>query len=203
MRVFLSYILISLQLLASAQSSNRKNPVEKITRSDYIEMYAPFAVKEMLISGVPASITLAQGILESGDGNSTLSRNANNHFGIKCHGMWEGDKYYMDDDAKGECFRVYTSVFDSYRDHSEFLSGRSRYAALFELRRTDYKGWAHGLKKAGYATNPKYPALLIKIIEENALAKFDKMKSPPEGKLNLQKDQKCALQISHFRSMSS
>ena len=143
MRVFLSYILISLQLLASAQSSNRKNPVEKITRSDYIEMYAPFAVKEMLISGVPASITLAQGILESGDGNSVLSRNANNHFGIKCHGLWEGEKYYMDDDSKGECFRVYTTVFESYRDHSEFLSGRGRYASLFELRKTDYKSWAH------------------------------------------------------------
>jgi len=188
MRVFLSYIFITLQLLASAQSSNRKNPVEKITRTDYIEMYAPFAVKEMLMSGVPASITLAQGILESGDGNSVLSRNANNHFGIKCHGMWEGEKYYMDDDAKGECFRVYTTVFESYRDHSEFLSGRGRYASLFELRGTDYKGWAHGLKKAGYATNPKYPALLIKIIEENALAKFDKMKSPPEGKLNFPTD---------------
>ncbi|MFT7102056.1 MAG: hypothetical protein ACJAYA_000619 [Bacteroidia bacterium] len=181
MRIFLSYILITLQLLASAQSSNRKGSVEKITRSDYINMYAPFAVKEMLQSGVPASITLAQGILESGDGNSALSRNANNHFGIKCHGLWEGEKYYMDDDAKGECFRVYTSVFESYRDHSEFLSGRSRYASLFELRTTDYKGWAHGLKKAGYATNPKYPALLIKIIEENALAKYDRMKSPPEG----------------------
>jgi len=181
MRIFLSYLLITLQLLASAQSSNRQGSVEKITRSDYINMYAPFAVKEMLQSGVPASITLAQGILESGDGNSALSRNANNHFGIKCHGLWEGEKYYMDDDAKGECFRVYTSVFESYRDHSEFLSGRSRYASLFELRTTDYKGWAHGLKKAGYATNPKYPALLIKIIEENALAKYDRMKSPPEG----------------------
>lgn len=140
------------------------------------------------MSGVPASITLAQGILESGDGNSVLSRNANNHFGIKCHGLWEGEKYYMDDDSKGECFRVYASVFDSYRDHSEFLSGRGRYASLFELRKTDYKSWAHGLKKAGYATNPKYPALLIKIIEENALAKYDRMKSPPEGKLKLPKE---------------
>lgn len=181
MRVILSYILISLQLVALAQSSNRKPLADKITRSDYIEMYAEFAVKEMLLSGVPASITLAQGILESGDGNSVLSREANNHFGIKCHGMWEGEKYYMDDDTKGECFRVYKTVFESYRDHSEFLSGRDRYAELFELRRTDYKGWAHGLKKAGYATNPKYPALLIKIIEENDLAKFDKMKSPPKS----------------------
>ncbi len=181
MRVFLSYIFIMLQLAVVAQSSNPNPPYEKLTRSDYIEKYAPFAVKEMLISGVPASITLAQGILESGDGNSLLAREAKNHFGIKCHGMWEGKKYYMDDDTKNECFRVYTSVFDSYRDHSEFLSGRDRYAALFELRRTDYKGWAHGLKKAGYATNPKYPALLIKIIEENDLTKYDRMKSPPKG----------------------
>lgn len=179
-----------LQLLVSAQSSNRKAPFEKNTRSDYIEMYAPFAVKEMLISGVPASITLAQGILESGDGNSVLSREANNHFGIKCHGTWEGKKYYMDDDSKGECFRVYKSVFESYQDHSEFLSGRERYAALFQLRRTDYKGWAHGLKKAGYATNPKYPALLIKIIEEHDLDKYDRMKTPPEGKLKPPKDER-------------
>lgn len=181
MRVILSYILIGFQLVAAAQSSTPKKPFAKLTRTDYIEKYAPFAVKEMLISGVPASITLAQGILESGDGNSLLAREANNHFGIKCHGMWEGDKYYMDDDAKNECFRVYESVFDSYKDHSEFLSGRERYAKLFELKRTDYKGWAHGLKKAGYATNPKYPALLIKIIEENGLAKYDRMKTAPRS----------------------
>lgn len=181
MRSILAYILIGFQLVAAAQSSTPKKPFTKLTRSDYIDKYAPFAVKEMLISGVPASITLAQGILESGDGNSLLAREAKNHFGIKCHGMWEGDKFYMDDDAKGECFRVYESVFDSYRDHSEFLSGRERYAALFELRRTDYKRWAHGLKKAGYATNPKYPALLIKIIEENDLTRYDRMKSPPKS----------------------
>ena len=179
-----------LHLVVSAQSSNPKKPFKKFTRSQYIEMYAPFAVKEMLISGVPASITLAQGILESGDGNSSLARNARNHFGIKCHGMWEGEKYYMDDDAKGECFRVYSSVFESYRDHSEFLSGRSRYADLFKLRKTDYKGWAHGLKKAGYATNPKYPALLIKIIEENKLDKYDRMKSAPKGGAKMPKDGK-------------
>ncbi len=181
MRSFLSYLLISLHLVAFAQSSNRTSPFEKLTRSQYIERYAPYAVKEMLLSGVPASITLAQGILESGDGNSTLAQRANNHFGIKCHGVWEGKKFHMDDDSKGECFRVYESVFESYRDHSEFLSGRERYAKLFELRRTDYKGWAHGLKDAGYATNPKYPALLIKIIEENELDKYDRMTSPPAG----------------------
>ncbi|MFM1875749.1 MAG: hypothetical protein RL266_1486 [Bacteroidota bacterium] len=186
MRGFLSYLLIVVQLVAAAQSSNRQG--EKLSRQDYIELYAPFAVQEMLISGVPASITLSQGILESGDGNSTLAREANNHFGIKCHGMWEGKKYHMDDDAKGECFRVYETVFDSYRDHSEFLRSRERYAGLFQLRITDYKGWANGLKDAGYATNPKYPALLIKIIEENDLTKYDRMKSPPEGKLPVHGD---------------
>ncbi|MCB0756698.1 MAG: glucosaminidase domain-containing protein [Flavobacteriales bacterium] len=182
MRSILAYILIGFQLVAAAQSSNPEPPFEKLTREQYIDLFAPFAVKEMLISGVPASITLAQGILESGDGNSVLAREANNHFGIKCHGMWDGKKYYMDDDAKNECFRVYGSVFDSYRDHSEFLSTRDRYAALFELKKTDYHGWAHGLKKAGYATNPKYPHLLIKIIEENGLAKYDRMKTPPDSK---------------------
>lgn len=174
-------------LIALTTASSFAQPKDKTryTRQDYIDMYAGFAVQEMLISGVPASITLAQGILESGDGNSGLAKNARNHFGIKCHGMWEGEKYYMDDDAKGECFRVYESVFDSYKDHSAFLSGRQRYADLFKLKLTDYKGWARGLKKAGYATNPKYPALLIKIIEENNLSKYDRMKKPPKGGLKV------------------
>ncbi|MCF8258362.1 MAG: glucosaminidase domain-containing protein [Flavobacteriales bacterium] len=154
---------------------------ERITREMYVDTYAPAAVQEMLISGVPASITLAQGILESGDGNSTLAKVAQNHFGIKCHGLWEGEKYYHDDDSKGECFRVYPSVFESYRDHSEFLRTRDRYADLFKLKLTDYEGWAHGLKKAGYATNPKYPELLIKIIEEHGLAQYDHMTTPPKS----------------------
>lgn len=161
---------------------------ERISREQYIDMYAPSAVQEMLISGVPASITLAQGILESGDGNSALAKVARNHFGIKCHGMWEGEKYYHDDDAKGECFRVYPTVFDSYRDHSDFLRTRDRYADLFKLKLTDYKGWAHGLKKAGYATNPKYPDLLIKIIEENDLARYDRMTKPPKSGEKLPKE---------------
>ncbi len=182
-------IALALPVLISAQPKDGKNKT-RYSRADYIEMYAGFAVEEMLLSGVPASITLAQGILESGDGNSTLAKKANNHFGIKCHGMWEGKKYYMDDDAKGECFRVYHSVFDSYKDHSDFLKGRDRYADLFKLRLTDYKGWARGLKQAGYATNPKYPALLIKIIEENDLAKYDRMKKAPKGGAKLPKEKK-------------
>lgn len=153
---------------------------ERYSRTDYIIMYRGFAVKEMLQSGVPASITLSQGILESGDGNSTLATKAKNHFGIKCHTEWNGEKYYMDDDHKGECFRVYNSVFDSYRDHSEFLRTRNRYANLFTLDKTDYKGWAKGLKEAGYATNPKYPELLIKIIEENELHQYDLLTEVPK-----------------------
>lgn len=182
MRPSLFVLLIIIGLSGAAQNSLVKDPLDKLTRAEYIETYAPFAVREMLQSGVPASITLSQGILESSDGNSTLAREANNHFGIKCHGIWEGKKYHMDDDAKGECFRVYPSVFDSYRDHSEFLGSRDRYASLFKLEKTDYKAWAQGLKDAGYATNPKYPALLIKIIEENELHRYDLMTEVPKGR---------------------
>ncbi len=144
------------------------------TKQSYIEEYKEIAVKEMLRCGIPASITLAQGILESSFGNSELSRRSNNHFGIKCHSDWGGKKVYHDDDEKQECFRKYRKAEESFIDHSDFLLGRSRYAFLFKLRPTDYKGWAHGLKKAGYATNPKYPKLLITIIEEHDLSKYDK-----------------------------
>lgn len=152
---------------------------KRITRAEYIETYKDEAIKEMHNSGVPASITLAQGILESGDGNSALARYANNHFGIKCHSSWKGETFIQDDDAKDECFRKYKSAFESFADHSEFLK-RKRYAELFELKITDYKGWAKGLKKAGYATNPKYPELLIDLIEKNDLAKYDKIKPGKE-----------------------
>lgn len=175
-------LLILWAVVAMAAQSQPEAPGERMTKADYIDTYAPHAVAEMLRSGVPASITLAQGMLESGDGNSNLAIKAKNHFGIKCHGMWEGRTYHMDDDAKNECFRAYDDVLDSYRDHSEFLRTRERYAFLFELKRDDYKGWAHGLKKAGYATNPKYPELLIKMIEEQDLAKYDHMKEPPKSK---------------------
>jgi len=177
-----SGLIIAFWVILMSAGAAQTQPVQrKFTRQDYIEKYKYLAVKEMLISGVPASITLAQGLLESGDGNSTLALKANNHFGIKCHGDWEGNKYYMDDDRKGECFRVYESVFDSYRDHSEFLKTRERYAELFTLKRTDYKAWARGLKKAGYATNPDYPQLLIKIIEDNNLHQYDEMSEVPEN----------------------
>jgi LysM repeat protein len=124
--------------------------------------------------GVPASIILAQGILESGSGNSRLAKLANNHFGIKCHSNWTGPKIYHDDDQKGECFRSYRSPEYSYRDHSEFLRGARRYAFLFDLNPTDYKEWAKGLQKAGYATDPGYPQKLIRIIEETKIYQLDK-----------------------------
>lgn len=140
----------------------------------YIRKYAPLAVLEMHKYDIPASITLAQGILESGNGRSQLASKSNNHFGIKCHVGWKGQKVYHDDDEKGECFRKYKFVETSYKDHSEFLSGRRRYEKLFKLRKSDYKGWAKGLKKAGYATDKKYPKKIIKIIETYNLYEFDK-----------------------------
>ncbi len=140
---------------------------------DYINKYKKVAIREMKAYGIPASITLAQGILESGSGKSYLAREANNHFGIKCHEDWKGKRVYHDDDERNECFRSYKDPYESFRDHSEFLTTRSRYAFLFEESPTDYKAWARGLKKAGYATNRKYPQLLIDLIERYELHKYD------------------------------
>lgn len=139
----------------------------------YIDTFSDIAKEEMLQYGIPASITLAQGILESGAGRGELTQKANNHFGIKCHTTWTGEKVYHDDDEKGECFRKYIDAKYSFRDHSLFLTQRSRYQDLFKLRKDDYKGWAKGLKKAGYATDPKYPDKLITIIEKNQLYRYD------------------------------
>ncbi|MBQ9397642.1 MAG: glucosaminidase domain-containing protein [Bacteroidales bacterium] len=147
---------------------------QKLTRQQYIEQYADIAVREMKATGIPASITLAQGCLESGNGNSTLATKANNHFGIKCHG-WKGKSIKHTDDAPDECFRSYDSAEASFRDHSDFLRYRDRYATLFNLDPTDYKGWAYGLQKAGYATATTYAASLIRIIEENELYRYDRL----------------------------
>ena len=149
-------------------------------QEDYIRKYSATAVREMYRSGVPASITLAQGLLESRYGQSELAVKGNNHFGIKCHD-WTGKKMYYDDDAKGECFRVYASADESFRDHSDFLRYRDRYKFLFDYEVTDYKAWAHGLKKAGYATDPAYPSKLIKIIEDYQLYDYDTMTSAAPG----------------------
>ena len=146
---------------------------QRLSVQDYIQKYKNDAVKDMLKTGVPASITMAQALLESENGNSPLAREANNHFGIKCHKEWTGPVYLHDDDLKQECFRKYGSALESYDDHSSFLRTRDRYAGLFLLDRKDYKGWAYGLKKAGYATNPKYPQMIIKLIEDNRLFELD------------------------------
>jgi len=137
-------------------------------------MWKNEAIAQMVAHKIPASITLAQGILESGYGNSELARYGNNHFGIKCHD-WKGETMLKDDDHKDDCFRKYETANESFDDHSKFLAKRGRYSSLFDLKTTDYKGWAKGLKKAGYATNPKYANLLIDLIEENELYKYDAM----------------------------
>ena len=140
--------------------------------AQYLKIFGPIAQGEMKQYKIPASITLAQGLLESGFGEGRLALEGNNHFGIKCHQTWQGERIYHDDDKKGECFRVYTDAGESYRDHSLFLSERDRYAFLFRLGKRDYKAWAKGLKKAGYATDPKYPDKLIRLIERFDLAQY-------------------------------
>lgn len=169
MRYFCNILISSIVLLFSLGSAKAVTSPQKA----YIEKYSVLAVQEMYRSGVPASITLAQGMLESGNGLSELALKGNNHFGIKCHNNWKGDRIYHDDDRKGECFRKYSDVELSYRDHSDFLRYRDRYKFLFDLEITDYQGWAHGLKKAGYATDPSYPKKLIRIIEEYQLYEYD------------------------------
>ena len=170
--LFRTAIITALSVLMAPIVVLAHGEPKKNTRAEYIATWKDVAIREMQEHGIPASITLAQAILESGDGNSELARKANNHFGIKCHD-WTGKKSYHDDDHKGECFRSYKSAAESFDDHSIFLK-RSRYAFLYDYDITDYKAWAKGLKKAGYATNPKYPELLIRLIEENNLQQYDK-----------------------------
>ncbi len=167
-------------LFAGQTLYSQSKPVRKSTRQ-YIEEFREDAIREMHKDGIPASITLAQGIQESNSGNSPLAIYANNHFGIKCANNWNGQTYTQDDDTKDECFRKYETVFDSYADHSDFLKSRARYAILFQLPITDYVGWANGLKSCGYATDPLYARRLIKIIEDNQLYYLDTIKPiPPE-----------------------
>tara|TARA_B100001778_G_C18591672_1_gene632571 strand:+ start:371 stop:1171 length:801 start_codon:yes stop_codon:yes gene_type:complete len=157
--------------LENKKSDLKRNKISDI--NEYIKRFSEVAQEEMKRYKIPASITLAQGILESGVGGGRLALKANNHFGIKCHKEWKGKKIYHDDDKKGECFRVYKNPITSYRDHSVFLSQRSRYDFLFNYKITNYKAWAKGLKKAGYATDPKYPDKLIEIIERYKLYRYD------------------------------
>lgn len=166
--IFLLFIFcFGFGLSTQAQSLN-KNYL------NYIESWHQTAVKQQKKYGIPASITLAQGLLESGAGQSYMSRESNNHFGIKCHD-WQGDKVFHDDDEEKECFRKYDNASESYEDHSLFLKNRPRYAGLFNLKQTDYVNWAHGLKKAGYATDPAYAYKLIALIETYNLHQYDKM----------------------------
>ena len=151
--------------------------VNRISNKEYVDQWKNVAVEQMLAYKIPASITMAQAILESGSGNSALALKANNHFGIKCHG-WKGKEMYKDDDAKDECFRAYQTAAESFKDHSLFLEKNSRYDFLFMYEQSDYKSWAKGLKKAGYATNPKYPRLLIDIIEKYNLQELDQLNQP-------------------------
>ncbi|MCB2195002.1 MAG: glucosaminidase domain-containing protein [Bacteroidetes bacterium] len=153
--------------------TNNNSTYVSLERRDYIKQYKDLAIIEMRRSKIPASITLAQALLESDNGNSTLARRANNHFGIKCHSNWKGPKVHHDDDRRGECFRKYKTVYESYADHSDFIVRGARYAFLFELSPTDYKSWAKGLQKAGYATSRTYASMLIRIIEDNQLYVFD------------------------------
>jgi uncharacterized FlgJ-related protein len=154
------------------------------SKKEYVNLWSDIAVEQMMLHNVPASITLAQGILESGSGTSKLAIEGNNHFGIKCHG-WTGKAIYLDDDEKGECFRVYDNAKESYEDHSKFLTENKRYNSLFELSISDYQGWANGLKTSGYATNPKYADQLISLIEELNLSEYDSQTGTSLASLNL------------------
>lgn len=167
MRKFIGFIFILFLTLPLFSQTDK---------ADYIQQYKSVAVKKMKEFGIPASITLAQGIIESRSGKSDLAIKANNHFGIKCHNEWDGKTFIMDDDTRNECFRQYKTAEQSFEDHSQFLTSRDRYAFLFEYDATDYKRWAKGLQKAGYATNPQYAQMLIKVIEENNLHRFDNVK---------------------------
>ena len=159
-------------LFAAAFTAGQSFAQSKAIIQAYIEKFKDIAIEEMQRTGVPASITLAQGIHETGAGTSDLVTRSNNHFGIKCKTEWQGERVYHDDDARGECFRKYDDPVVSYRDHSDFLRNRAHYASLFTLDPTDYEAWAHGLKKAGYATNPKYPQILIKLIRDYNLQDY-------------------------------
>ena len=169
------FLVFSLLFVSAFSASSQ----DKMSRRDYINTFKELAIREMHRSGIPASITMAQACLESENGNSTLSQKSNNHFGIKCKSDWKGAREYKDDDEKNECFRSYHTVYESYKDHTDYLVQTPRYAYLFKLSNKDYNAWAKGLRAAGYATDPNYAARLIKIIEDEGLQSLDNIK--PEG----------------------
>ncbi len=172
LNLFFSWLVLLLGFITPVFSQAYDKPSQSVL--DYIDQYRSLAIEEMRRTGIPASITLAQGIFESGAGTSRLAKEANNQFGIKCKKEWTGATISHTDDLRNECFRKYVSAADSYRDHSDFLRTRPHYAPLFKLDPFDYKGWAHGLKRAGYATSPTYPQSLLKVIETYQLYQFDR-----------------------------
>jgi hypothetical protein len=185
--LFLSSCAVHNGLISNRQARRNNQEIQKsnsdgianynrYTSLTYIDRFKAIAIQEMNLYGIPASITIAQGLFESGSGNGELARVANNHFGIKCTSDWKGKGYYKDDDNHNDCFRVYDRPEDSFRDHSEFLK-RPRYVKLFQLDKNDYVGWANGLKAAGYATNPNYPQLLINVIQKYNLDQYDRPES--------------------------
>lgn len=178
----ISFLLLLTLIICDITAQTTK----KFSTEEYVTMYKDIAIKEMHTYGIPASITLSQGILESSSGNSRLALEGNNHFGIKCKSDWTGKTIYADDDAPEECFRAYASALESFKDHSEFLKNNWRYQELFKLPVTDYKGWADGLRKAGYATNPKYHELLINLIDRYQLAQYDYAPKPGQAGLVLE-----------------
>ena len=167
-------LLVALSLFSAAFAQSDKQRIDA-----YVNLYKDLAIAEMMRTGVPASITLAQGIIETAGGQSDLASTANNHFGIKCKSGWTGESMQHNDETKNECFRKYSTVEDSYKDHSDFLKSRPNYAFLFKLDPTDYEGWAKGLRKAGYATNPAYAQSIIKMIVENNLQQYSLLGPPP------------------------
>ncbi len=181
-RLFLILVLI---FTLSIQGVLAQPSEKKFTAEDYVLKFKEEAIQEMLKHGIPASVILAQGMLESANGNSPLAVYANNHFGIKCHVGWEGSTFTHDDDEKNECFRRYENPFESFEDHSLFLKSRPRYAFLFILPKNDYRSWAKGLKEAGYATNPEYGDLLIDLIERFELNQYDKLDYMPTIKVDI------------------
>jgi len=186
------YLFAKSDLVFDEFKAQNKGSVNDFTL-DYIGKYKNIAIRKMMEYKIPASITLAQGILESGNGLSTLARKSNNHFGIKCHSGWKGKKVYHDDDKRNECFRKYDSPEGSFNDHSIFLTSRGRYEFLFDLRPDDYKGWAKGLKKAGYATDRKYPRKLISFVENFELYKYDELVLDEKGYKKSQKQERMPL----------
>ena len=191
------YIFVILVVVFNSWGASAQQTVWNQRFQEYIDLYKDVAIEQQKKFGIPASITLAQGVLESGAGRSELTRKSNNHFGIKCHG-WTGRTAYHDDDERNECFRAYDNAYQSFEDHSKFLKGSQRYSRLFKLKTTDYKGWAKGLKACGYATSPTYAKRLIEIIQVYKLNRYDKAKHYDKYQLKQARHGGFSRRVYHF-----